>query len=217
MMNDILHALDNGNVTLLDLLAAFDTTDHDILSQRPEQLYGTSGTPLNWFRSYLSNRMQTVTVNSKLSQLTLLKFGVPQGSVLGPILFNLYTKPLTTLILQHSISNQSFADDTQLHDSCSPDQIDISVQSMQDCISDVKTWTSSILFHQVLQNIFLTNSKRSKFLQPDLSSKLISMNTSNTSFRNFAGYQQSQESSIKSQLCATIFSLKVTQSIFLNY
>ena len=97
-MNDILHALDNGNVTLLDLLAAFDTTDHDILSQRPEQLYGTSGTPLNWFRSYLSNRVQTVTVNSKLSQLTLLKFGVPQGSVLGPILFNLYTKPLTTLI-----------------------------------------------------------------------------------------------------------------------
>ena len=70
----------------------------------------------------------------------MLNFGVPQGSVLGPILFILCTKPLTTLIRQHSISNQSFADDTQLYNSCRPDQIDASVQSMQDCISDVKTW-----------------------------------------------------------------------------
>ena len=146
MMNDILHALDNGDVTvvtLLDLSAAFDTIDHNILCQRLEHLYGISGTPLNWFRSYLSNRTQTVTINNKLSQPTLLKFGVPQGSVLGPILFILYTKPLTTLIRRHSISNQSFADDTQLHDSCRPDQIDTSVQGMQDCISDVKTWMTS--------------------------------------------------------------------------
>ena len=76
--------------------------------------------------------------------------------------------------------------------------------------------TTVILFGQVLQNIFLTNSERSKIRQPDLSSKLSSTNTSNPSFRNFTGYQQSQESSIKLQLCATILSLKVTQSIFLN-
>ena len=69
--------------------------------------------------------------------------------------------------------------------------------------------TAVILFYQVLQNI-LTNSKRCKLLQPDLSLKLPSMNTSNPSFRNFTGYQWSQESSIKSQLCATILSLKLT-------
>ena len=122
MMNDIVHALVNGDVTVVTLLdLSFDTIDHNIICQRLEHLYGISGTPLNWFRSYLSNRTQTVTINNKLSQPTMLNFGVPQGSVLGPILFILYTKPLTTLIRRHSISNQSFADDTQLHDSCRPD------------------------------------------------------------------------------------------------
>ena len=58
-------------------------------------------------------------------------------------MFILYLKPLTTLIRQHSISNQSFADDIQLYNSCRPDQIDFSVQSMQDGISDVKTWMTS--------------------------------------------------------------------------
>ena len=67
-------------------------------------------------------------------------FGGSLGSVLGPILFILYTKPLTTPIRQHSISNQSFADDTQLYNSCRPDQIDVSVQSMENCISDAQTW-----------------------------------------------------------------------------
>ena len=76
----------------------------------------------------------------------MLNFGVPQGSVLAPILLNLYTKPLTTLIRQHSIANQSFADDTQLYNSCRPDQIDSSVQSMQDGISDVKTWMTANKF-----------------------------------------------------------------------
>ena len=145
-MNDVLHALGNGDVfllTLLDLSAAFDTTDHNVSLQRLEHLYGISDTPLNWFTSYLSNRTQIVIINNKLPQPSMLNFGVPQGSVLGPILFIQNTKPLTTLNRQHSISNQSFADDTQLYNSCRPDQIDDSVQSMQDCISNVKTWMTA--------------------------------------------------------------------------
>ena len=100
-MNDVLHALDNGDVsllTLLDLSAAFDIIDHNILLQRLEHLYGISGTPLNWFRFYLSNRTQTVIINNKLSQPSMLNFGVPQGSVLGPILFILYTKTHSTAL-----------------------------------------------------------------------------------------------------------------------
>ena len=87
LMNGVFHALDNGDISLLTLLDAFDTIDHNILLQRLEHLYGISGTPLNWFRSYLSNRTQTVIINNKLSQPSMLNFGVPQGSVLGPILF----------------------------------------------------------------------------------------------------------------------------------
>ena len=74
MINGILHALDNGDVTVVTVLglsAAFDTMDHNILCQRLEHLYGISGTPLSCFRSYLSNRTQTVTINNKLSQPTL--------------------------------------------------------------------------------------------------------------------------------------------------
>ena len=70
MMNDILHALDNGDVTvitLLDLSAAFNTIDHNILCQRLEHLNGISGTPLIWFRSYLSSRTQAVTVKNTIS------------------------------------------------------------------------------------------------------------------------------------------------------
>ena len=102
-----------GFYFLCFFLYAFDTIGHNILSHRLEHLYGLFGTPLKWFRSYFSNRTQTVTANNKLLQPTLLNFGILQGSILGSILFILYTKPSTTLIRQHSISNQSFAGDTQ--------------------------------------------------------------------------------------------------------
>ena len=103
-------------------------------------MHGISGTTLMWFESYLSGRTQTVTVNDQNSKPAAVSFGVPQGSVLGPVLFILYTKPLSSLIDSHSVSNQSFADDTQIHDSCPPDQIHATVQTMQNCIADVKSW-----------------------------------------------------------------------------
>ena len=100
MIREILRALDHGNIsvlTLLDLSAAFDTTDHNILLDRLEDLYGISGTALSWFKSYLTGRTQMVTIDNNYSKPSILCFGVLQGSVLGPVLFILHTKPLLNL------------------------------------------------------------------------------------------------------------------------
>ena len=116
VQNDILLAMDNGNVTvllLLDLSAAFDTVCHSILINQLEKRVGIKGKALGWFKSYLENRQQCVNINNTKSKSCALKFGVPQGSVLGPILFPLYTLPLADILKKHGISYHLYADDTQ--------------------------------------------------------------------------------------------------------
>ncbi|MDF4280558.1 reverse transcriptase family protein [Vibrio parahaemolyticus] len=87
--NDLLIASDKGLASvlvLLDLSAAFDTTDHQILLQRLDHLIGLKGSALSWFKSYLSDRFQFVDIHNESCLCTKVCFGVPQGSVLGPIL-----------------------------------------------------------------------------------------------------------------------------------
>ena len=94
--NDIMLAMDNQKVVLLlllDLSAAFDTVDHAILLARLHNRFGVSGTALQWFQSYLTGRSQAVSVQGNRSSSKVLQCGVPQGSVLGPILFCCYTAP----------------------------------------------------------------------------------------------------------------------------
>ncbi len=74
----------------LDLNAAFDTIDHNVLLNRLENSVGISGSALAWFKSYLSDRHQFVAVNEEVSYRAQVQYGVPQGSVLGPLLFTLY-------------------------------------------------------------------------------------------------------------------------------
>ncbi|WP_419627049.1 reverse transcriptase domain-containing protein, partial [Thiolapillus sp.] len=143
IVNDILTASDANQVsilTLLDLSAAFDTTDHSILLCRLEQHFGVSGLALSWFKSYVSNRFQFVSASGSNSKLSKLDYGVPQGSVLGPILFVLYTQPLSQILFNHSCPHQFFADDTQLRKSCSPEHYDDTRNALQTCISDIQDW-----------------------------------------------------------------------------
>ena len=86
---------------MLDLSAALDTLDHNILLDRLGRYFGFSRTVLRWFSSYLTGRIQCVTIGNTTSSSRRLEFGVPQGSILGPLLFTLYTAPIQDIISAH--------------------------------------------------------------------------------------------------------------------
>ena len=128
-------------LVLLDLSAAFDTIDHKILLNRLSTHFGLSGIVMNWFTSYLSTRSQKVKVDTILSTEKPLNCGVPQGSVLGPILFSLYTTPLSSIITVSSdLSHLLYADDTQIYVGVSHTNFSTSISQLQDCLSAVQTW-----------------------------------------------------------------------------
>jgi len=111
-------AADRRQVTLLgllDLSAAFDCVDHDILLTRLQSGLVLSGAVLRWIHSFLTNRTQQVAYNGQLSNQWLVPFGVPQGSVLGPLLYILYTAELDQLIASHRLHIHQYADNSQVY------------------------------------------------------------------------------------------------------
>ena len=125
VLNDLLTASDSGSIsilTLLDLSAAFDTIDHSILLTRLESTFCICDLALSLFRSYLQDRTQVIIVNGVKFSPSLLTCGVPQASILGPVLFILYTKPLSDVIRHHSVFHHMFVDDTELYKSDSPSE-----------------------------------------------------------------------------------------------
>ena len=112
-----------------------------LLLDRLNGYYGISELALCWFKSYLSGRTHSVKVGSTLSHPVALQYGVPQGSVLGPILFSLYTNPISSIIQSHSSINYHFyADDTQLYISLSPATFSHCVQKLKNCLNDIQNF-----------------------------------------------------------------------------
>ena len=143
VQNDILCAMDNQNVTLLlllDLSAAFDTVSHSILIKRLRDRVGVKHIALDWFISYLSGRKQCVGINGIMSEIVELLYGVPQGSVLGPILFLIYVLPLAEILRSRSVEFHFYADDTQIYMSFVPTLSDaeLTLKLLSDCVNDIK-------------------------------------------------------------------------------
>ena len=143
--SDFLCSLDKKQCTFLlflDLSAAFDTVDHAILLSRLENVYNISGTALNWFQSYLHQRNYFIKIGKSVSGGIILLFGVPQGSILGPLLFILYISEIEDIARQYGFKVHIYADDTQLYISFKPYSIFDAISDIEHCLRAIRNWMS---------------------------------------------------------------------------
>ena len=156
--NDVLCTLDDGRcvmLVLLDLSAAFDTVDHGILLSRLSQFIGVQGSVYTWFESYWSSRSQFVQIRDTSFPDRQLTCGLPQGSVLGPILYLVYTSALGGILRRHCVGFHMYADDTQLYLSMKTTKVEDVVSAFTRvvvCLSKLKQW-------MLLNNLRLNNDK----------------------------------------------------------
>ena len=134
--------------------------------QRLHTDVGFTDAVLQWFSYYLSDRTHYTSPSNHSSAFAPVHSVVPRGSVLGPILFTMYIKPLSAIIESHYIIHHSFADDLQLQMSAPPDRISELLHSMQSCISDVKAWATAnmLKLNDNKTELMIVTSNRTKHL-----------------------------------------------------
>ncbi len=142
--------------------AAFDTLDHDILIDRLQNYTGIQGQALRWFGFYLSDRYHFIYLNRESSHLSPVKYGVPQGSAIGPLLFSIYMLPLGNIIRKYGISFHCYADDTQLYISTRPDETS-KLSKLAECVKNVKDWMTKkvILLNADQTDVLFIGTKNS--------------------------------------------------------
>ena len=163
-----LHALNNQSIVgavFLDLRKAFDLVDHSILVQKL-QLYLGNSSVTSFFTSYLSNRTQAVYCNGTISKTGNLKCGVPQGSILGPLLFCIYINDLPLHLKHNNVSLDLFADDSSLH--CHDKNVQVIETHLQDSVNDINNWCklNKMALHPQKTKSMLITTRQKHQIQP---------------------------------------------------
>lgn len=164
MIDSWLNAMDNGKlvgVVLVDFKKAFDLVDHQILLSKLE-LYGINNKALMWFNTYLTHRQQQVSINNNKSDFETVTCGVPQGSILGPLLFLLFINDLPLYV--DDVSSDLYADDTTLYDI--QDSLDMIEQNLQSGLNQLHIWckNNGMVLNSAKTKVMLitTNQKRQR-------------------------------------------------------
>jgi len=159
LSSDVLLSMDKGNLCLMcfiDLSSAFDTIDHAILKERLRISFRFSSAALKWTNSFLSDRTQLIKHGSSSSQPKPVSHGVPQGSVLGPLFFIMYTSELTNVVQQFGLHIHMYADDIQIYGFCQPTKKNELTRKLETCLEALAHW--------FLSNRFQLNVSKTQFM-----------------------------------------------------
>ena len=220
VQDSFLRAIDNHMavfLVMIDMSAAFDTVDHQILLQRLSHDFGLSGTVLRWFQSYLSNRSSQVIVSGSASSKLPMKYGVPQGSVIGPQVFTYYSHTIGQIIRSHSLQYHIYADDVHIFltfDPTLPGDAACALFKLSRCLQELQTWLSSnkLMMNPEKTEFFIAAShahyKRLQHLTFHLGDAVINPSTSIRNLGAVSDPQMKMNAHVSQPSCSLNFQIR---------